>query len=71
VKNGRRRFLTPVPVAASFEELNARLEAACLADQDRKACRHVETIGERLLSDLSAFRPLPTAPFEPCEARAA
>ncbi|MGA9541153.1 MAG: IS21 family transposase [Methyloceanibacter sp.] len=71
VKNGRRRFLTPVPVAASFEELNARLEAACLADQDRKAGRHMETIGERLLSDLSAFRPLPTAPFEPCEVRAA
>jgi transposase len=71
VKNGRRRFLTPVPVAASFEELNARLEAAGLADQDRKAGRHVETIGERLLSDLSAFRPLPTAPFEPCEVRTA
>ncbi len=30
VKNGRRRFMTPVPVAASFDELNAHLEAACL-----------------------------------------
>ena len=71
VKNGRRRFLTPVPVAASFEDLNARLEAACLADQDRKAGRHEETIGERLLSDLTAFRSLPTARFEPCEVRTA
>jgi transposase len=71
VKNGRRRFLTPVPVAASFADLNARLEAACLLDQDRKAGRHEETIGERLLSDLSAFRPLPAIPFEPCEVRTA
>ena len=29
VKNGRRRFLTPVPQAASFDALNARLEEAC------------------------------------------
>ena len=71
VKNGRRRFLTPVPVAASFDELNARLEAACLKDQDRKAGRHSETIGERLLDDLSAFRPLPSGTFEPCEMRTA
>lgn len=71
VKNGRRRFLTPVPVAASFDELNARLEASCLKDHDRKAGRHSETIGERLLADLGAFRALPAAPFEPCEVRTA
>lgn len=71
VKNGRRRFLTPVPVAACFDELNARLEADCLKDQDRKAGRHDKTIGERLLDDLSAFRALPAAPFEPCEVRSA
>ena len=71
VKNGRRRFLTPVPVVASFDELNTRLEGACLKDQDRKAGRHSETIGERLLADLSAFRALPAAPFEPCEVRTA
>lgn len=71
VKNGRRRFMTPVPVAASFDELNERLEAACLKDQDRTAGRHSETIGERLLDDLSAFRPLPSGTFEPCEVRTA
>ncbi len=71
VKNGRRRFLTPVPVAASFEELNARLEAACLKDQDRRAGRHDKTIGERLLADLEAFNSLPATPFEPCEVRTA
>jgi hypothetical protein len=71
VKNGRRRFMTPVPVAVSFDELNERLEAACLKDQDRTAGRHSETIGERLLDDLTAFRPLPSGTFEPCEMRTA
>jgi hypothetical protein len=70
VKNGRRRFLTPVPVATSFDELNANLEADCLRDQDRRANRQDRTIGERLLEDLTAFRALPAAPFEACETRA-
>lgn len=70
VKNGRRRFLTPVPVAASFDELNAKLEADCLGDQDRHASRQDRTIGERLLEDLTAFRVLPAAPFEACETKA-
>ena len=48
VEDGRRRFLTPVPTAESFEELNARLEAACLADLDRKASGRSETIGSRV-----------------------
>jgi hypothetical protein len=70
LKNGRRRFLTPVPVATSFDELNANLEADCLRDQDRRANRQDRTIGERLLEDLTAFRALPAAPFEACETRA-
>jgi len=70
VKNGRRRFLTPVPVAASFDELNARLEADCLKDQDRCVERQQHTIGERLLDDLTAFRPFPAGLFEACEVRA-
>jgi transposase len=40
VKNGRRRFLTPVPTAASYDELNARLEAHCRDEWDRRAGRH-------------------------------
>lgn len=71
VKNGRRRFLTPVPVAASFEALNAKLEADCLGELDRCAGRHTETIGVRLEADLTAFRPLPPGHFEPCEHRTA
>ena len=69
VKNGRRRFLTPVPIAASFDELNARLEADCLKDQDRCVERQQHTIGERLLDDLTAFRSLPAGLFEACEVR--
>lgn len=67
VKNGRRRFLTPVPVAASFDDLNAKLLADCRADQSRCADRQSETIGARMAADLAAFRPLPVAPFEACE----
>jgi transposase len=70
VKNGRRRFLTPVPIAASFDELNAKLEADCLRDQDRHAGGKAQTIGERLLDDLTKFRELPPAPFEACEIKA-
>ena len=70
VKNGRRRFLTPVPQLASYDELNAKLEADCRADQRRCAGRHTETIGERLKADLAMFRPLPAGAYEPCEKRA-
>ena len=69
VKNGRRRFLTPVPVAESFEALNAKLEANCLAELDRKVSHHSETIGARLEADLAVFRALPLG-FEACEKRA-
>jgi hypothetical protein len=71
VKNGRRRFLTPVPVVESFEALNAKLEADCLSELDRKTSGQTETIGERLQADLAAFRPLPSGGFEACEKRTA
>lgn len=70
VKNGRRRFMTPVPAAASFNDLNARLEADCLAEQGRRSGRNDATIGERLLDDLEAFRALPPGFFEACETKA-
>ena len=69
VKNGRRRFLTPVPSAANYDVLNARLEADCRSEHTRCAGRHAETIGERLQADLALFRPLPAGGFEPCEKR--
>ena len=71
VKYARTNFMTPIPVAASFDELNAMLEERCRARQRDRAGRHSETIGERLVADLAVLRGLPVVPLEPCEKRAA
>ena len=71
VKYARSNFLTPIPVAASFEDLNARLLERCIARQSEYAGRHAETIAARLVADLDAFRNLPSVPLEPCDRRAA
>ncbi len=71
VKYSRANFMTPIPVAASFDDLNAMLEERCRSRQDDHAARHAETIGERLVADLAALRDLPVVPLEPCEKRAA
>src|ERR1700712_2734531 len=67
----RANFMTPIPVAASFGELNAMLEERCRARQRDRAGRHSETIGGRLVADLAVLRGLPVVPLEPCEKRAA
>jgi transposase len=71
VKYARANFMTPVPVAASLEALNARLEEHCRARQGERAGRHAGTIAERLVADLGVLRPLPAVPLEPCEKRGA
>jgi transposase len=71
VKFSRANFMVPVPVAASFDELNAHLEERCRARQAERAGRHADTIGERLVADTQALRPLPAVPLEPCEKRSA
>ena len=71
VKYARSNFLTPIPVAASFDDLNAMLAERCRARQNERAGRHAANIGERLAADLAAFRDLPAVPLEPCEMRAA
>ena len=71
VKNGRRRFLTPVPEAASYDALNARLADDCRHRQAETAGRHTETIGTRLVADLAAFRDLPATALEACDQRTA
>lgn len=71
VKYARANFLTPVPQAASFEDLNAMLAERCRQRQGELAGRHSETIGERLAADLAVFRDLPAVALEPCEKRAA
>ncbi len=71
VKYARANFMTPIPVAASFEAFNAMLNERCDARQSEHAGRHAETIGERLAADLATIRELPPTPLEPCEKRAA
>jgi len=69
VKFSRANFMVPVPHAASFDDLNAMLEERCRARQRDHAGRHAETIGERLVADHAALRPLPAVSLEPCEKR--
>ena len=69
VKHARLNFMVPIPEAASFDELNARLEAQCRQRQAERAGRHAETIGARLVADTAALRALPVVPLEPCEKR--
>ena len=62
----RRNFMVPIPRSASWEAVNADLEAQCRKRQNDILRGHKETIGERLQRDLAAMRPLPAAPFEAC-----
>jgi len=71
VKFSRSNFMTPIPVAESFEALNAKLADHCRRRQSEKAGRHAETIGERLAADLLVLRALPAVALEPCEKRIA
>ena len=71
VKYARANFMTPVPIAASFDGLNAMLLERCRTRQRDRAGRHAETIGERLVADLAHLRDLPAAPPACRMARAA
>ena len=71
VKYTQRRFMTPVPQAATFKALNDTLAARCQARQDERAGRHEETIGARLVRALAMLRPIPEGLFEPCEKKPA
>jgi len=66
-----RNFLVPIPHAAGFTELNARLLESCRRRLNERLRGHDETIGERLERDRTAFLPLPSVPYEACEKRAA
>ena len=71
VKYSRANFMTPIPIAASYEALNAMLADRCRKRLSDRAGRHAETIGQRLAADLAAQRRLPAVALEPCEKRAA
>ena len=63
----RRNFMVPAPRFDSFDDLNAHLEAKCLARQGETLRGHDKTIGARLISDLDALMGLPVAEYEACD----
>lgn len=68
VKYAVANFMTPIPVAANFDDLNAMLAERCQARQTERAGRHAQTIGERLAADLDVLRELPAVPLSLQEA---
>ena len=66
VKWTQRTILTPIPAAASWDELNAQIRARCLERRGDRVRGAEGTIGERLVADVAAFLPLPAAPFDCC-----
>ena len=67
----RRNFLVPIPEAASFAALNARLERHCLDRLSDRLRGHAESIGQRLERNLATLQPRPTTPFDACDRRPA
>jgi transposase len=67
----RRNFLVPIPVVASFAELNAHLERRCLDRLGDRVRGQSESVGERLERDLAALQPRPTTPYDACDRRPA
>ena len=65
----RRNFLTPPPVVADFDELNALLLAACNEDDQRRVNRTDQTIGACWQAERPHLRPLPAHPFACCARR--
>ena len=64
----RRNFLSPPPMVASFDELNARLLEQCQADDERRINRQPQTIAEAWQQEQPLLRPLPTHALETCRA---
>ena len=62
----RRNFMTPLPVADSFDALNARFLDACVKRRHAVLRGHSTTIAARMVGDLSAFMPMPPAPYDAC-----
>ena len=58
--------MTPLPVAESFEALNARFLDACTKRRQAILRGHTTTIAERMQADVAVFMPLPSAPYDAC-----
>ena len=62
----RRHFMVPMPVADSFDAMNARFLEQCVARRQALLRGHSQSIAERLTADLAAFMALPAVAFDPC-----
>jgi transposase len=62
----RRNFMTPLPIADSFDALNAVFLDACMKRRQAILRGQSTTIGERMAADGAAFMPLPPAPYDAC-----
>jgi transposase len=62
----RRNFLTGLPEAADYAELNARLRQACLDDTRRRLRGQRETIAEQWEAEKATLLPLPAADYRAC-----
>jgi transposase len=60
----RRNHLVPVPIAGSFEQLNAMVDAWDAADDARRIGTRAHTIGEQFAIERPLLAPLPEEPFE-------
>lgn len=62
----RRNYMVPMPVVASYEELNAWLLERCMQRRSAVLRGHELSIGDRLEADIQAFMALPPVAFDPC-----
>ncbi|MFB9821952.1 IS21 family transposase [Arthrobacter ramosus] len=61
----RRNRLTPMPVARSLEELNDRIRAWEVQDDQRRINDRIRTIGQDLAAERPFLAPLPAEEFDP------
>jgi len=66
---GRRNFMVPIPQAASFDDLNAMLLAACLKDDARQVAGQPTPIGVAWEVERPLLLPLPARDFPCCVTR--
>jgi hypothetical protein len=73
VRAVQRRFATPVPRVADFNELNEHFCTLCLAERRRtvQAVAGAFLIADRWAEEMAAALPLPARPFDPCLERQA
>lgn len=62
----RRHFMVPMPVAESFDAMNARFLEQCVQRRQAVLRGNEQSIATRMEADLAAFLALPATAFDPC-----